>query len=151
VQHPAAGSTAANAREARARTNSEGGRLASARLSLGDRIAHQDERFDRSLLDRRRLLKAIRVDAAEEVLLEAHVVKALDHCTMSTARAAIASDCIRLHQIASKVHRHRIEALGHTFIVVRLDGHAVLRHDSLLRIIESVCEPVASGARQWCH
>jgi len=37
-------------------TDGESGRLSGSRLGLGDRVAHQDERFDRPLLDRRRLL-----------------------------------------------------------------------------------------------
>ena len=68
-----------------ARTDREGRGLAGSRLGLSDRVTHQDERLDRTLLDRRRLLETVGVDATEEILLQAHVVKAFGNCTRTQA------------------------------------------------------------------
>ena len=70
-----------------ARTDREGRGLAGSRLGLSDRVTHQDERLDRTLLDRRRLLETVGVDATEEILLQAHVVKAFGNCTRTRASA----------------------------------------------------------------
>ena len=45
----------------------EGGRLAGARLRLGDDIVALDDGHDRALLDRRRSLEAVRVDTAQQL------------------------------------------------------------------------------------
>mmetsp|Transcript_16527 Transcript_16527/g.42337 ORF Transcript_16527/g.42337 Transcript_16527/m.42337 type:complete len:454 (+) Transcript_16527:479-1840(+) len=58
--------------------DAESGGLASARLRLRDGVAHHQQRLDRTLLDGRRLLETVRVDASEQVLLEVHVVEALN-------------------------------------------------------------------------
>ena len=60
------------------RTDREGRGLAGTRLGLRDRVAHHEKRLDRSLLDGRWLLETIGVDATEKVLLETHVIEALN-------------------------------------------------------------------------
>ena len=70
-----------------ARTNREGRGLAGSRLGLRNRVTHQDERLDRTLLDGRRLLETVGVDTTEEILLQAHVVEALGNCTRKQASA----------------------------------------------------------------
>ena len=56
----------------------EGRRLARAGLRLGDHVTPLGEWLDRPLLDRRGTLEAVRVDSAQEVVREAHVIEALD-------------------------------------------------------------------------
>ena len=75
-----------------ARTDREGRGLAGSRLGLSDRVTHQDERLDRTLLDRRGLLETVGVDATEEILLQAHVVKAFGNCTRMRASAQSRGD-----------------------------------------------------------
>ena len=70
-----------------ARTNREGRGLAGSRLGLCDCVTHQDERLDRTLLDSRRLLETVGVDATEEVLLQTHVIEAFGDCTRKRASA----------------------------------------------------------------
>lgn len=57
--------------------NSKGTGLASARLGLGDGVTALDNRHNGALLDGAGLLKAVRVDAAQQVLAETHVVERL--------------------------------------------------------------------------
>mmetsp|Transcript_23503 Transcript_23503/g.73932 ORF Transcript_23503/g.73932 Transcript_23503/m.73932 type:complete len:306 (+) Transcript_23503:468-1385(+) len=54
------------------------GRLAGARLRLRDGVAALEDGHDGALLDGGRLLKAVRVDAAEQLVLEPHGIEGLD-------------------------------------------------------------------------
>eukprot|EP00760_Papus_ankaliazontas_P032971 PhM_4_TR6111/c0_g1_i1/m.59329 len=60
------------------RGDDEGTGLARTRLGLGDDVTALRERHDGALLDGRRLLETVRVDATEEVVGEAHVVEGGD-------------------------------------------------------------------------
>ena len=53
----------------------EGGRLAGARLGLGDHVASLHDGLDRALLDGGGFLESVRVDAPEKVLAEIHGVE----------------------------------------------------------------------------
>ena len=55
----------------------EGGGLAGTGLSLSDNIHTLDAGHDSSLLDSRRLLKAIGIDSSQELLLQVHVIEVL--------------------------------------------------------------------------
>merc|ERR1719266_883089 len=55
----------------------KGGGLTGTRLSLGDNIHALDTRDNGSLLDSRRLLETIGIDASEELLLQVHVIEVL--------------------------------------------------------------------------
>lgn len=61
--------------------NGEGnhGGLARAGLGLGDNISADEYGHHSTLLNRRGLLKAVVVDAAEQVVLDAHLVEASHH------------------------------------------------------------------------
>jgi hypothetical protein len=60
------------------KANREGTGLAGTRLRLGDDVATADERGDGTLLDGGGLLKTVRVDTAEKVLMKGHVVEGRD-------------------------------------------------------------------------
>ena len=55
------------------------GRLAGARLRLRDDVAAAGDGHDRALLNRRGLLETVRVEAAKQVLADAHAVEGADH------------------------------------------------------------------------
>ena len=55
----------------------EGRGLAGSGLSLGDDVMALDAGHDGALLDSRRLLEAISVDASEELLTKGHIVEVL--------------------------------------------------------------------------
>ena len=57
----------------------EGGRLACARLRLCDGVVVCEDGHDAALLDGRRLLEAVRVDAAQQLVLEVHVIERSHH------------------------------------------------------------------------
>lgn len=52
--------------------------LTSTRLGLGNDVVPLDARHNSALLDGRRLLETVGVDAAEQLLLQAHVVEVVD-------------------------------------------------------------------------
>lgn len=56
-------------------TDGERGRFAGSRLCLGDHVVSLDAWNDGALLDGRRLLETVRVNAAKKLLFQAHVVK----------------------------------------------------------------------------
>lgn len=53
--------------------------LASTGLGLGDDVSAHENGHHGPLLDRRGLLEAVVVDAAEEVVLDTHLIEARDH------------------------------------------------------------------------
>merc|ERR1719291_647232 len=72
--------------------NCERCRLPRSRLGLSDGVPHQEQRLNCTLLDGRRLLKTVRVDAAQQVVLQLHVVEAVDNLMEVCLHSAIGSD-----------------------------------------------------------
>ena len=59
--------------------NAEGGRFPGARLSLSDHVVPLDAGHNCPLLDGRRLLETVGINAAKQLLTEVHIVKAFAH------------------------------------------------------------------------
>lgn len=56
----------------------EGGGFAGTRLGLGDDVLARDAGQDGALLNSRRFLKTVRVDASEKLVLQLHLVEGID-------------------------------------------------------------------------
>ena len=97
----------------------EGGRLARARLRLGDDVAARDDGHNGALLDGRGLLEAVAVDAAQELLFELHAIECGQHLHVL---ARLELDLLQLLQRVLRIATRRRRGLFRSAFATHLSS-----------------------------